>query len=66
MGWSHGNLVAKSVEPMPNGPDDARRDLLDSASEIVNAIAPELFAQRRAELEKKQKKSGRGWKKKKR
>ncbi len=63
VGWSHGTLVEKPVEPMPDGPADLRREILDSAEEIVNAVAPELFEQRRAELEEQQRRENRrGWK----
>lgn len=62
VGWSHGNLIAKGVEPVPDGPIEDRRELLDSAAEIVNAVAPEMFAERRAELEKNAQRDNRGWK----
>ena len=63
VGWSHGTLHGRKVEPMPESPTSERRDLLDSAAEIVNAVAPEMFAERRAELEKlSRKENRRGWK----
>ena len=63
VGWSHGGLVSKGVEPAPDGPVQDRRELLDSAAEIVNAVAPELFAERRAQLEHDARREHRrGWK----
>jgi len=44
VGWSHGALVDRPVESAPpDVPVEERRELLASASEIVNAIAPELI-----------------------
>ena len=45
VGWAHGTLVDKPVEKLPenNIPVEDRREILDMASEIVNAIAPELI-----------------------
>ncbi len=60
VGWSHGTLVDRGVEPMPAGSSEDRREVLDSAQEIVNAVAPEMFAERRAELAQNDRK-GRGW-----
>jgi hypothetical protein len=62
VGWSHGTLVDKPVEPVPQGPTEERRELLESAAEIVNAVAPELFAERRAELDKQRRPGRRDWK----
>jgi hypothetical protein len=63
VGWSHGTLVDRPVETPPTSdvPIEERRELLDSASEIVNAVAPELFEERRRQLEAMQKKGRRGW-----
>ncbi len=63
VGWAHGSLVERPVEKEPETsvPLDARRELLDSADEIVNAVAPELFAERRRELDDDERKK-RGWK----
>jgi hypothetical protein len=51
------------VEPAPetSASIDERRELLDSASEIVNAVAPELFEERRRELDQLEKGNRRGW-----
>lgn len=61
VGWSHGTLVDRPVEAPPTSqvPIEDRRELLDAASEIVNAIAPELFDARRKELDEQAKKGRR-------
>jgi hypothetical protein len=58
VGWAHGSLVKKPVEKVPDSdiPVDDRREILDMASDIVNAVAPELFEERRQELEEQEKK----------
>ena len=63
VGWSHGSLVDRPVESAPasNVPLEDRRELLDAASEIVNAVAPELIDERRREVDEASRKS-RGWK----
>ncbi len=61
VGWAHGSLVDKAVEPAPEGPVEERREILDSAAEIVNAVAPELFAERRAELDEQARRDKRDW-----
>ena len=45
MGWQYGSLAksATSPEPEPEGADVAT--LLDQAEDIVNAAAPEIFAE---------------------
>lgn len=63
IGWSHGSLVDRPVESAP--PDvsvEDRRSILESASEIVDAVAPELIEERRKYLEEQEKKNNRGWK----
>jgi hypothetical protein len=55
--------VEKPVEkePVSNVPIDDRREILDMASEIVNAVAPELLEERRRELDEMEKKNRAGW-----
>jgi len=53
VGWAHGSLVKKTGgegSRFQRSVDD-RREILDMASDIVNAVAPELFEERRRELE---------------
>ncbi len=63
IGWSHGSLVDRAVEVAPpDVPIEDRRQLLDSASEIVNAVAPELIEERRREVEEQRRRDRRPWK----
>ena len=63
VGWSHGSLVDRPTESAPetNVPLEDRRELLDMASEIVNAVAPEMFEERRQQLAEMEKRDHRGW-----
>ena len=63
VGWAHGSLVDRPVEHEPETkvPLDDRRGLLESADEIVNAVAPELFSERLRQLGD-QEREKRGWK----
>ncbi len=58
VGWSHGTLIPAPTQPEPVSqvPLDDRREILDMASEIVNAVAPDLIAERRAALDAQAKK----------
>ena len=62
VGWSHGSLVDRSKDEQPpvDVPVDERREFLNMADEIVNAVAPQMIEERRRELEDLEKK-GRGW-----
>lgn len=64
VGWAHGSLVKRPVEDVPTSdvPVDDRRELLESASDIVNAVAPEMFEERLRELDEIAKKQRGGWK----
>jgi hypothetical protein len=63
IGWSHGTLVDRPVESAPpDVPVEDRRRLLESASEIIDAVAPELIEERRRFLEEQEKKNRRRWK----
>jgi hypothetical protein len=62
VGWSHGSLINRPNVPTPDGSADERQDVLAQAEEIVGAVAPELFAERREELERESRKKNRGWK----
>jgi hypothetical protein len=63
VGWSHGSLVDRPVEPIPetSASVDERRELLNMASDIVNAVAPEMFEERRRELDAMEKGNRRSW-----
>jgi hypothetical protein len=64
VGWSHGSLVDQPVEiaPKTDVPLSDRREILNMASEIVNAVAPELIEERRRALEEMEKRDRRSWK----
>ena len=57
VGWSHGTLIPapSGPEPVSDVPLEERREILDMASEIVNAVAPDLIAERLAALEAQEK-----------
>jgi hypothetical protein len=61
VGWSHGTLVDRPVEkpPSDNIPIEERRELLDSAEEIINAVAPEMFEERKRQLAEEEKRKRR-------
>jgi len=61
VGWSHGSLVNRPSVETPQGDADDRAEVLAAAEEIVGALAPELFEERRAELEREERKKNRDW-----
>ncbi len=47
-GWTHGSLVEPAVEDEPGGvPAADAADVLESAEEIVDTVAPEAFSEAR-------------------
>ena len=64
VGWAHGSLVDRPVETPPetSASLEERRELLSAADDIVNAVAPELFEERRRELDEEARHDRRGWK----
>lgn len=65
VGWAHGSLVNRrpSDEAAPTDvPAEERRKILDEASEIVNAVAPDFIEERLRHLEDQRQKDRRGWK----
>jgi hypothetical protein len=62
VGWVHGSLVDRPVEAAPAGvsPED-RQDVLEQASQIVNAVAPGLINERREELAEQERRNKKGW-----
>ena len=59
--WSHGSIVTPATPDEPGAAldrdDDAVARLLDEAEDIVNAAGPEILA----ELEARNRRQGRGW-----
>lgn len=55
--WQHGDLVVSPTPPEPKGlgDDDSIAALLDSAEDIVNAVAPSALAEVQAERMAQQK-----------
>ena len=64
VGWSHGSLVDRPVESTPetSASLEERRELLSAADDIVNAVAPEMFDERRRELDAQDRQGRRSWK----
>jgi len=65
VGWAHGSLARRpNVERPPESdiPIDERRDVLNAASEIVEAVAPALTNERRKQLDELAAAPRRGWK----
>jgi hypothetical protein len=62
VGWTHGSLVSPPTPTVPDSTAGSREDVLAAASEIVGAVAPRLFEERRAQLEADQNKSPSRWK----
>jgi hypothetical protein len=63
VGWEHGTLVEPPVEDEPSGDPGEIAGLLDSAEDIVNAIAPEAWeeAVRKQAEEDRKRDRGRKW-----
>lgn len=51
VGWQHGSLVTPPTPATPSSNAQDREDVLAAAQEIVGAVAPELFAERRRQLD---------------
>ena len=49
VGWVHGSLVEPAVEEEPTGAGEGVADLLSSAEDIVNEVAPDILDEVRAE-----------------
>jgi hypothetical protein len=58
-GWTHGSLVEPPVEDEPGGvPAADAADVLESAEDIVDAVAPEVFSEARDRERKEERKTG--------
>ena len=64
VGWVHGSLVEPALEDEPGvgGPDVA--ELLGSAEDIVNDVAPDVLEEVRAEDARRDRSAGRWWRRK--
>lgn len=64
VGWEHGSLVEPPIEDEPEGDVGSIAEILDSAEDIVNAVAPEALAEaerRHAEEERRSERRSRRW-----
>jgi hypothetical protein len=65
VGWAHGSLARRPAVEQPPAPDvspEDRREILDAASAIVESVAPQMFEERRRQLDELAKGNRRGWK----
>ena len=61
VGWVHGSLVEPAIEDEPEGPGEDIAELLDSAEDIVNEVAPGVLDEVRAEDARKERSANRWW-----
>jgi len=62
VGWDHGSLIEPAIEDEPEGDPAEISALLGQAEGIVNAVAPEVFAEaERQQAEKDRRERGRKW-----
>ena len=61
VGWVHGSLVEPTLEEEPSGAGEGVADLLSSAEDIVNEVAPDILDEVRAEDARRGRSSSRWW-----
>ncbi|HEX4161758.1 MAG TPA: hypothetical protein VHZ05_04635 [Acidimicrobiales bacterium] len=61
VGWVHGSLVEPALEEEPADPGGNIAELLDSAEDIVNEVAPGVLEEVRAEDARKDRSANRWW-----
>jgi len=61
VGWVHGSLVEPALEEEPEGDGAAIAELLDSAEDIVNDVAPDVLEEVRAEDARRDRSANRWW-----
>jgi hypothetical protein len=61
VGWVHGSLVEPKLEEEPAGDSADIAELLGSAEEIVNEVAPGILDEVRAEDVRKERQANRWW-----
>jgi hypothetical protein len=64
VGWVHGSLVEPAIEEEPETDGGDVAELLDSAEEIINDVAPGILEEVRAEDARKERASNRWWRRK--
>lgn len=61
VGWVHGSLVEPAIESEPVVPSGDVARVLDSAEDVVNAIAPEALAEARKDDARREARAARRW-----
>jgi hypothetical protein len=61
VGWVHGSLVEPAIEEEPGTGGEGVAELLDSAEDIVNDVAPGILEEVRAEDARKERSANRWW-----
>jgi hypothetical protein len=64
VGWVHGSLVEPALEDEPKDDGGNIAELLDSAEEIVNEVAPDVLNEVRAEDARRERSASRWWRRK--
>ncbi len=64
VGWVHGSLVEPALEEEPGGAGDDVAELLGSAEDIVNEVAPDVLDEVRAEDARRERSANRWWRRK--
>jgi hypothetical protein len=64
VGWVHGSLVEPAIEEEPAGDPGDISELLVSAEDIVNEVAPDILEEVRADDARRERQSGRWWRRK--
>ena len=64
VGWVHGSLVEPAIEDEPKDEGGDIAELLGSAEDIVNEVAPGVLEEVRAEDARRERSSGRWWRRK--
>jgi hypothetical protein len=61
VGWTHGSLVEPAIEDEPAGNAEDIAELLDSAEDIINDVAPGILDEVRADDLRKERQGNRWW-----
>ena len=64
VGWVHGSLVEPALEEEPGESGADVAELLESAEDIVNGVAPSVLEEVRAEDARRDRSAGRWWRRK--
>jgi hypothetical protein len=61
VGWVHGSLVEPAIEDEPGAGGEDVAELLVSAEDIVNDVAPDVLEEVRAEDARRERSANRWW-----